>query len=53
MQKMEHLKTWTDHIRIPLVIMTSDDTDPLTRKLLKDNNNFGFDEGQVTIVKRD
>mmetsp|Transcript_28099 Transcript_28099/g.59325 ORF Transcript_28099/g.59325 Transcript_28099/m.59325 type:complete len:714 (-) Transcript_28099:469-2610(-) len=53
MQRMAHLKTGKDHIRIPLVIMTSDDTDPLTRKLLKDNDNFGFDEGQVTIVKQD
>ena len=53
MQRMAHLKTGKDHIRIPLVIMTSDDTDPLTRKLLMDNNNFGFDEGQVTIVKQD
>ncbi|KAL7468993.1 hypothetical protein ACHAXS_009229, partial [Conticribra weissflogii] len=53
MQRMAHLKTGRDHIRIPLVIMTSDDTDPLTRKLLDDNNNFGFDEGQVIIVKQD
>lgn len=53
MQRMAHLKTGQDHVRIPLVIMTSDDTDPLTRKLLADNNNFGFDDGQVTIVKQD
>lgn len=53
MQRMAHIKTGRDHIRIPLVIMTSDDTDPLTRKLLDDNNNFGFDEGQVIIVKQD
>ena len=53
MQRMAHLKTGKDHIRIPLVIMTSGDTDPLTRQLLKDNNNFGFDEGQVIIVKQD
>ncbi|KAL7541053.1 hypothetical protein ACHAXR_012370 [Thalassiosira sp. AJA248-18] len=53
MQRMAHLKTGKDHIRIPLVIMTSDDTDPLTRKLLEDNKNFGFDEGQVLIVKQD
>ncbi|EED88709.1 hypothetical protein THAPSDRAFT_42326 [Thalassiosira pseudonana CCMP1335] len=53
MQRMAHIKTGKDHIRIPLVIMTSDDTDPLTRKLLEDNDNFGFDEGQVTIVKQE
>mmetsp|Transcript_1188 Transcript_1188/g.2519 ORF Transcript_1188/g.2519 Transcript_1188/m.2519 type:complete len:727 (+) Transcript_1188:114-2294(+) len=53
MQRMAHLKTGEDRIRIPLVIMTSDDTDPLTRRLLEDNDNFGFDEGQVVIVKQD
>lgn len=53
MQRMAHLKTGKDHIRIPLVIMTSDDTDPLTRQLLAENDNFGFDEGQVIIVKQD
>ena len=26
---------------------------PLTRQLLKDNDNFGFEEGQVIIVKQD
>ena len=40
-------------VRIPLAIMTSDDTDPLTRKLLEDNDDFGFDEGQITIIKQD
>ena len=53
MQRRAHLKTGENHGRIPLVIMTSDDTDPLTRQLLKDNDNFGFDEGQVIIVKQD
>jgi len=52
-QRMAHLKSGEDHIRVPLVIMTSDDTDPLTRQLLKDNDNFGFDEGQVLIVKQE
>jgi UDP-sugar pyrophosphorylase len=40
-------------IKIPLAIMTSDDTDPLTRRLLIDNHNFGFEPGQITIVKQD
>jgi len=53
MQRMAHIKTGRDDIRIPLIIMTSGDTDPLTRKLLEDNNNFGFEEGQVQIVKQD
>jgi len=55
-QAMEYLakqKTGRDDIRIPLVIMTSGDTDPLTRKLLKDNNNFGRDDDLVTIVTQD
>lgn len=53
MQRMAQIKTGEDHIRIPLVIMTSDDTDPLTQKLLLDSDNFGFDDGQVIIVKQD
>jgi UDP-sugar pyrophosphorylase len=40
-------------IKIPLVIMTSDDTDPLTRKLLIENNNFGLDTSQIQIIKQD
>lgn len=38
--------------KIPLAIMTSDDTHDLTVKLLKDNSNFGMEEGQVTIMKQ-
>jgi len=53
MQRMAHIATGKDHIRIPLVIMTSGDTDPATRKLLQDNANFGFDDDQVSIVKQD
>lgn len=55
-EAMEYLarkKTGRDDIRIPLVIMTSGDTDPLTRQLLKDNNNFGRDDDLVTIVTQD
>jgi UDP-sugar pyrophosphorylase len=37
-------------VRIPLVIMTSADTDELTRKLLKDNDSFGMAEEMITIV---
>lgn len=53
MQYLARLKTGRDDIRIPLAIMTSGDTDPLTRKLLKDNNNFGMDEDLITIVMQD
>ena len=52
MQRMAQLKT-DEVVKIPLVIMTSDDTDPLTHQLLKDNDNFGFDNDQVIIVKQD
>lgn len=53
---MEHLailKTGKKNIRIPLVIMTSGDTDPMTRQLLKDNNNYGVDDDMITIVCQD
>jgi UDP-sugar pyrophosphorylase len=53
MQYLASLKTGRDDIRIPLVIMTSGDTDELTRKLLQDNDNFGMDEDLVSIVMQD
>jgi UDP-sugar pyrophosphorylase len=40
-------------ITIPLVIMTSGDTDSLTRKLLIDNNYYGTDSNLITIVTQD
>mmetsp|Transcript_7725 Transcript_7725/g.7297 ORF Transcript_7725/g.7297 Transcript_7725/m.7297 type:complete len:726 (-) Transcript_7725:264-2441(-) len=53
MQRMAEKKSGRKNIRIPLVIMTSGDTDPATRQLLTENNNFGFEEGQVQIVCQD
>jgi UDP-glucose pyrophosphorylase len=53
MQHMAEVKTGEKNVRIPLVIMTSGDTDPLTRKLLKENDNFGMEEGQIQIVCQD
>ena len=53
MQHMAELKTGRTGVRIPLVIMTSGDTDPLTRKLLDDNNDFGMEKGQIRIVCQD
>lgn len=53
MQHMAEEKTGESNVRIPLVIMTSGDTDPLTRQLLKDNNNFGMEDGQIQIVCQD
>ena len=53
MQYLARTKTGKNDIRIPLVIMTSGDTDPLTRKLLAENNNFGMDDDMVTVVMQD
>lgn len=39
--------------RIPLVIMTSRDTDDGTRASLAANQNFGLEEGQVTILRQE
>jgi len=40
-------------IQLPLVIMTSDDTDALTRALISENANYGMQEGQLRIIKQD
>jgi UDP-sugar pyrophosphorylase len=53
MQYLSRLKTGRQDIRIPLVIMTSGDTDPLTRQLLEDSNYFGVDRDLITIVMQD
>lgn len=39
-------------LKIPLGIMTSDDTDKLTRQLLQEHKNFGMDEDQLIIFKQ-
>ncbi|EFJ15447.1 hypothetical protein SELMODRAFT_118485, partial [Selaginella moellendorffii] len=38
---------------IPFVIMTSDDTHAMTEKLLKENNFFGMNPSQVTLLKQE
>lgn len=53
MQYLARLETGRDDIRIPLVIMTSGDTDPLTRQLLKDNDNFGMEDDLISIVMQE
>jgi len=53
MQNLARKKTGRDDIRLPLVIMTSGDTDMPTRQLLKDNDNFGMDEDMISIVMQD
>jgi UDP-sugar pyrophosphorylase len=39
--------------KLPLAIMTSGDTDAPTAALLKENNYFGLDESQVTLIKQE
>uniref|UniRef100_A0A6U3CPP3 UTP-monosaccharide-1-phosphate uridylyltransferase n=2 Tax=Entomoneis paludosa TaxID=265537 RepID=A0A6U3CPP3_9STRA len=53
MQFLARQKSGNNDIRIPLVIMTSGDTDPLTKQLLEDNDYFGMDRDMVTIVMQD
>lgn len=53
MQYLARQKTGRDDLVIPLVIMTSGDTDPMTRLLLKDNDDFGMQPGQIRIVMQE
>lgn len=53
MEYLARKKSGRNDVRLPLVIMTSGDTDPLTRQLLKDNNNFGMDDDMISIVVQD
>jgi UDP-sugar pyrophosphorylase len=39
-------------VKIPLAIMTSDDTHEQTLELLLKNNYFGMDKNQITIMKQ-
>mmetsp|Transcript_106203 Transcript_106203/g.307382 ORF Transcript_106203/g.307382 Transcript_106203/m.307382 type:complete len:464 (-) Transcript_106203:1068-2459(-) len=41
------------NIELPLVIMTSGDTDAPTRALLEQENNYGLSDSQVNIVMQD
>lgn len=41
-----------EDVTIPLIIMTSDDTDIATRDILEENQNFGLKENQIYIVKQ-
>ena len=53
MQRRAQLSKGDDSVRLPLVIMTSGDTDAATRKLLEDSGHFGMDPDQVSIVCQD
>jgi len=46
-------KFCSEGAKIPLVIMTSDDTDEKTKELLKNNKNFGMEEDQIIILKQE
>jgi UDP-sugar pyrophosphorylase len=41
-----------DGIKLPLCIMTSGDTNARTLQLLQENNYFGMDPAQVTLVQQ-
>ncbi|MFZ5801827.1 MAG: UTP--glucose-1-phosphate uridylyltransferase [Candidatus Omnitrophota bacterium] len=45
-------KVTGENRRIPLAIMTSDETDERTRELLEENNYFGMDRDEVILVKQ-
>jgi UDP-sugar pyrophosphorylase len=45
--------TTDDPVEIPLVIMTSGDTDAPTRQLLQEQSNFGLSPTQVVVVTQD
>jgi UDP-sugar pyrophosphorylase len=46
-------QTGNSGLQIPLVIMTSGDTDAATRALLRDQSNFGLTDDQVIVVMQD
>jgi len=51
-QAQARASTGDDSIKLQLGIMTSADTDKLTRELLESNGNFGLSEDQLTIFKQ-
>lgn len=49
-QEAARISSGDKALLLPLVIMTSGDTDTLTRKLLDDHKNFGMEKDQIGIV---
>jgi len=55
---IQYIKAFQDYalrhngikVKIPLAIMCSGDTEAATRKLLKENSNFGLEDDQITIM---
>lgn len=43
----------TSAVQLPLCIMTSGDTHDKTVRLLTENQNFGMEDGQITLVKQE
>lgn len=39
--------------KLPLAIMTSEDTHARTQALLQEHKNFGMEEGQITLIKQE
>jgi UDP-sugar pyrophosphorylase len=52
-QSRARVATGKANLLLPLAIMTSGDTHAATVKLLKENNDFGMAEGQITVVKQE
>ena len=53
-QQILHMQTRyaTNGMQLPLAIMVSDDTNAKTVQLLENNNYFGLEKSQVTILKQ-
>lgn len=52
-EKCRKLPGVPSDLTLPLVIMTSDDTDAKTRQLVEKEGRYGMAEGQITIVMQD
>jgi UDP-sugar pyrophosphorylase len=52
LQSRARAKTGNKDLELQFAIMTSDDTDTLTRQLLQTHKNFGLTETQLTVFKQ-
>lgn len=52
-EKCRRLPGAAADLTLPLVIMTSDDTDAKTRELVEREGRYGMAEGQIIIVMQD
>lgn len=51
--ELNYTKNSHQEVKIPLAIMTSDDTHPATQKLLADNDYYRLTRDQVTLLKQE